>query len=118
VWLIIFYLALCGLGIGIFQTPNNSAIMGAVAPQYKGIASSMLATMRNLGMVLGAAFAGSIFSSRLKYLMSALEARGTASDAITDIAYPGAVQSAFIFAGVLSTVAVIVSLVRGKQESQ
>jgi len=116
VWLIIFYLAVCGLGIGIFQTPNNSAIMGAVAPQYKGIASSMLATMRNLGMVLGAAFAGSIFSSRLKYLMSALEAQGTAKDAITNIAYPGAVRSAFIFAGVLASAAVIVSLVRGRQE--
>ena len=116
IWIIVAYLVICGFGIGFFQTPNNSAIMGAVASCHKCIASSMLATMRNLGMVLGAAFSALIFSSRLKSLMTALVDSGLSKNEIADIAYPGAVQAAFIFAGILAAIAVITSLVRGRQE--
>jgi EmrB/QacA subfamily drug resistance transporter len=51
-------LALFGLGTGIFQSPNNSAVMGSVPKPRLGTASGMLATMRNVGMVLGVALAG------------------------------------------------------------
>jgi EmrB/QacA subfamily drug resistance transporter len=51
------------LGMSIFQSPNSSAIMGNVPKMYLGIASGMLANMRNLGMVLGIALAGTIFYS-------------------------------------------------------
>jgi EmrB/QacA subfamily drug resistance transporter len=57
---IVWRLALFGLGTGIFQSPNNSAAMGNVPRPYLGIASGILATGRNLGMVLGIATAGAV----------------------------------------------------------
>lgn len=56
-------LALVGLGIGIFVSPNNSALMGAAPRNRQGIASGVLATARNVGMVLGVGFAGAIFTT-------------------------------------------------------
>ena len=53
-------LALFGLGTGIFQSPNNSAVMGSVPRPHLGIASGVLATARNTGMALGIAAAGLI----------------------------------------------------------
>jgi EmrB/QacA subfamily drug resistance transporter len=57
---IVWRLALFGLGTGIFQSPNNSAAMGSSPRPYLGISSGILATGRNLGMVLGIATAGAV----------------------------------------------------------
>lgn len=46
-------LALVGLGVGTFVSPNNSARMGAAPRHRQGIAAGGLATARNVGMVLG-----------------------------------------------------------------
>ena len=53
-------LALAGAGAGLFSSPNNSAVMGSVPPVHLGIASGILAAMRNVGMVLGIAVAGAV----------------------------------------------------------
>lgn len=55
-----------GLGMGMFQSPNNSAIMGAAPHDRLGVASGMLAMTRTLGQttgiaVLGALWAGQVF---------------------------------------------------------
>jgi EmrB/QacA subfamily drug resistance transporter len=56
-------LAVIGLGVGIFVSPNNSALMGAAPRNRQGIASGVLATARNVGMVLGVGFAGAVFTT-------------------------------------------------------
>ncbi|HEY0972607.1 MAG TPA: MFS transporter [Gemmatimonadales bacterium] len=56
-------LAVVGLGIGIFVSPNNSALMGAAPRHRQGIASGVLATARNVGMVLGVGLAGAVFTT-------------------------------------------------------
>ena len=53
-------LAIAGAGAGLFQSPNNSAVMGSVPAVHLGIASGILAAMRNVGMVLGIAVAGAV----------------------------------------------------------
>ncbi len=53
-------LALFGFGTGIFQSPNNSAVMGSAPKPHLGIASGILATVRNVGMVLGIAMGGAV----------------------------------------------------------
>lgn len=53
-------LSFFGLGTGMFQSPNNSAVMGSVPRPYLGVASGILATARNTGMALGIAAAGLI----------------------------------------------------------
>ncbi|NWG04743.1 MAG: MFS transporter [Syntrophaceae bacterium] len=46
-----------GLGISLFNPANNSAIIGSLPREKVGLASSFLALSRNLGMVIGIAFA-------------------------------------------------------------
>ena len=53
-------LAVCGLGAGMFQSPINSAVMGSAPQRFRGIASSILAVMRNTGMAFGIAVSGAI----------------------------------------------------------
>ncbi|MGD9157342.1 MAG: hypothetical protein PVG39_02955 [Desulfobacteraceae bacterium] len=48
------------LGGGLFQSPMNSAAMGSAPNQFRGVASSILVMMRNVGMVFGIAIAGTI----------------------------------------------------------
>ena len=45
-------LVLMGLGFGFFAAPNNVVIMGSVPPREYGMASSVIATMRTLGMLV------------------------------------------------------------------
>ena len=56
-------LGVVGLGIGLFVSPNNSALMGAAPRQRQGIAAGILATARNVGMVLGVGLAGAVFTT-------------------------------------------------------
>jgi EmrB/QacA subfamily drug resistance transporter len=44
-------LILLGVGFGFFSTPNTAAIMASVPPVHYGTASSLLATMRAMGML-------------------------------------------------------------------
>jgi EmrB/QacA subfamily drug resistance transporter len=53
-------LAVFGLGAGLFGSPNNSAVMGSVPREHLGVASSLLGTMRTVGMVLGVAAGGAV----------------------------------------------------------
>ncbi|WP_370545316.1 MFS transporter [Glaciecola sp. MH2013] len=46
-------LALIGLGFGLFSTPNNSAIMGAVKEQEVGVASASMNLSRTIGNLFG-----------------------------------------------------------------
>jgi MFS family permease len=54
-----------GLGIGIFQSPNNSAIMGSVSPEYSGVAGGMLTLTRLLGQIAGVAAIASLWATRV-----------------------------------------------------
>jgi hypothetical protein len=58
-------LAVAGLGTGIFISPNTSALMGSAPRQRQGIAAGILATARNVGMVLGVGIAGAILTTIL-----------------------------------------------------
>ncbi|MFB3887370.1 MAG: MFS transporter [Thermodesulfobacteriota bacterium] len=54
-----------GIGIGLFNPANNSAIIGSLPQEKVGLASSFLALSRNLGMVIGVAFAEMVIAFRL-----------------------------------------------------
>ncbi|MGE5630827.1 MAG: MFS transporter [Caulobacteraceae bacterium] len=113
---IIIALVVTGLGIGLFQTPNNSAIMGSVPGNRRGIASSLLATMRNMGMVTGIAVSGAIFSSRMAYLKELLSSQGITGTELRVSSFVGAFHFAYIVASVLAAVAVLTSLARGSMK--
>ena len=46
-------LALLGIGPALFNSPNNSALLGDVAPERIGTANGIISTTRNLGRALG-----------------------------------------------------------------
>lgn len=54
---IVWRMALCGLGFGLFQTPNNRTLVTAPPPSRGGAASGMLSTARLFGQSIGAALA-------------------------------------------------------------
>jgi EmrB/QacA subfamily drug resistance transporter len=58
-------LGLLGLGLGIFQTPNNNALMSSLPRERLGVGSSFLSIVRSLGHSAGAALATAILSARL-----------------------------------------------------
>lgn len=54
-----------GLGMGIFQSPNNSVIMSLVPKERLGMASSLLSVVRTLGRSSGIAILGAFWASRV-----------------------------------------------------
>jgi len=98
-------LALAGLGIGLFTSPNNNAIMGAVPQNYQGLASGIVATARSLGMVLGVAISGSLFGSEVQKLLAILGRE--------PLAVAGAYRHAVTIGAGIALAGVFTSLVRG-----
>ncbi|MBR0873252.1 MFS transporter [Bradyrhizobium tropiciagri] len=60
-WDVVWRLALCGIGFGLFQTPNNTAMMTAGPIGRSGAASGMNAAARYVGWSLGSALVSLIF---------------------------------------------------------
>lgn len=60
-WDLIWRMAVCGIGIGLFQTPNNVTITTSAPIQRSGGASGMLGTARVLGQTLGTAMVAVLF---------------------------------------------------------
>lgn len=58
---IVWRMALCGMGFGLFQSPNNRALLTSAPPERSGGASGMLGTARLLGQTTGAALAALMF---------------------------------------------------------
>lgn len=54
-----------GLGMATFQSPNTSAIMGAVSRQHLGLASGLLSMTRAMGQLVGITVLGAFFASRV-----------------------------------------------------
>lgn len=58
---ILWRMALCGIGFGLFQSPNNRTIMVSAPRNRSGGASGMLGTGRLLGQTLGTALVALLF---------------------------------------------------------
>ncbi len=59
---VIWRMAFCGVGFGLFQSPNNRAIIGSAPRHRSGGASGMLGTARLLGQTSGAAIVALAFA--------------------------------------------------------
>jgi MFS transporter, DHA2 family, multidrug resistance protein len=59
----VWRMAVCGLGFGLFQAPNNRAIMSSAPRERSGAAGGMLSAARLLGQSLGAAAVAILFRS-------------------------------------------------------
>lgn len=99
--------ALLGLGIGIFQSPNNSAIMSSVPPEYMGIGSGLLTITRLLGQITGVAVMGTIWATRVAALSGGSLPEGGASFAPA-LAQAGGLHFTYSIAAALLAVATVI----------
>jgi EmrB/QacA subfamily drug resistance transporter len=99
-------LAVVGLGVGTFVSPNNSALMGAAPMHRQGIASGVLATARNVGMVLGVGYAGAVFTTVLA--RAGRQASGL----------PAAVRASLFAAAALAAIGTILSALRPRRSER
>ncbi len=108
-WQVVLGLFLTGLGVGLFQSPNNSSVMSSVPPQKLGVAGGISALVRNVGMVLGIAFSVSLFQSREASLLSGVN-NPTPLQQVT--AFVGAYHTVMLAALSIALVAALISLNR------
>jgi EmrB/QacA subfamily drug resistance transporter len=101
-------LVLAGVGLGLFSSANNSAIMGSVPMHRQGVANGVVSTVRQLGMMLGVTLCTAVFTARFpKYhLLSAASATTAAA------------ADAFLLTAAIILVGVLTSSVRGTTEDE
>jgi EmrB/QacA subfamily drug resistance transporter len=96
-----------GIGMGVFQSPNNSAILGSVPRERLGIASGLLATSRTLGQTTGIAVLGAFWARRVAtYLGSLPEGGATAAPGTVQVA---ALSDVFLVAAILVALGLILA---------
>ncbi len=61
-WKIAWRMAICGVGFGMFQTPNNIVMVMATPVNRSGGAGGMQSTARLVGQTLGATIVSSVFA--------------------------------------------------------
>ena len=98
-WTIAAALGLIGLGVGTFVSPNNSALMGAAPRERQGIASGVLATARNAGMVMGVGISGAVLTT----VMTTSSGQHPLADGV---------RAALFVAAGLSTAGAVTSMIR------
>jgi EmrB/QacA subfamily drug resistance transporter len=124
---IIWRLVVAGFGQALFQSPNNSALMGSAPRERQGVASGFLATGRVVEQSISVALAGAVFASlggaAADAQLLALRARA-ATDGMDAVAaqmrvleqtFVGALEAAFLVCAVVALIGVATSLVRGRE---
>ncbi|HEX6383340.1 MAG TPA: MFS transporter [Anaerolineae bacterium] len=96
-----------GIGMGVFQSPNNSAIMGAAPRERLGIASGLLSITRTLGQTTGIAVLGAIWAGRVMAYAGATLAGGATTAA--GPAQVAGLQDTFLVVSVLIALALVLS---------
>lgn len=97
-----------GIGIGLFNPANNSAIIGSLAKERIGLASSFLALSRNLGIVIGVAFAEMVIALRKPTLSSGIDG-GPSLESIRGV---------WEWALVVGLGAILISWIRGSRSNK
>ncbi len=115
---IIWRLIVVGAGQAVFQSPNNSTLMGSAPPEMQGSASGFLATGRTFGQSLSVALAGVVFAATGGataglVLASQSQQHGANISALQQV-FVHSFQTTFLVCAVVATAGVFTSLVRGK----
>ncbi|HEY3345647.1 MAG TPA: MFS transporter [Anaerolineaceae bacterium] len=98
-----------GIGMGLFMSPNNSAIMGAVPKERLGITSGLLTLTRLLGQTTGLPIMGVLFSTTV--LAAAGLPAGTDVTRAPALALVAGTQGAFHGAALGVSLAIAIAIV-------
>jgi EmrB/QacA subfamily drug resistance transporter len=102
-------LALFGLGNGIFSSPNTSLIMSHAPREKLGVAGSINALARNMGMVTGIAFAVTLLNRSMSAALGR-EVNGFVPEAPD--AFVFGMRAVFISASAIIAIAIALTLAR------
>jgi EmrB/QacA subfamily drug resistance transporter len=105
-----------GLGAGLFQSPNNSAIMGAAPRERLGVASGLLSLSRTFGQVTGLPLIGAVFASRIYGVVTL--APGTDASEAPPWAIVEGVQAAFLAGAALVACGVVLAALAFRMDRQ
>ena len=105
-----------GIGMVLFQSPKNSAIMGSAPAEKTGIVSGLLALTRTLGQTTGVAMIGALWAALVSYF--SMQQGGNISHVSVE-AQVSAINYTFkIMSGLVVFAIILTLLVRRKQVMQ
>jgi|WetSurMetagenome_2_1015567.scaffolds.fasta_scaffold95723_1 EmrB/QacA subfamily drug resistance transporter len=88
-----------GMGMAIFQSPNNAAIMASAPRRRLGVANGMLSMSRTLGQLTGVSLMGAFFARRLQgYESRAVDVTMAGNSAIVRAMH----DQAYLAAGIIA----------------
>jgi EmrB/QacA subfamily drug resistance transporter len=93
------------VGLGVFQSPNNSAVLGSVSRERLGVASGLLTLSRTLGQTTGVPLMGALFAGMT------IAAGAPDIDGATGQQLVSGVRSSFIASCVLIVATLLIALV-------
>jgi len=105
---IVTCLILLGIGFGIFNSPNQSAVMSSVPQEQLGMAGGIYGTMKVMGFMLGIPLASAVMGgwADKRYLL------GTSSVALGNSSFEAAVHDVYLLGMVIALLAVGVCLLK------
>ena len=107
-------LSVVGLGLGMFEAPNMSFVMGAIPRSQQGVAGSIANMMRTLGIVFGATGWSMLFDARRQLHSMASTVPGTA---VVE-PFVAAFQDVFSCAAAICAAAFILALFRRREAAE
>ena len=115
---VIMMLLVLGVGMGIFSSPNTSAVMGSVEKSRLSVAAGTLGTMRFMGQsmslaIMGAVAATAVPSEILSEIAVGLE---SGTDTLTAQTFVEGIRRAFFVSGFIAAFGIMTSLIRGKKK--
>ncbi len=103
-------LAVLGCGQALFLSPNSATVLESVGPGQTGVSSGMLATARNLGMLMGVSLAGLLFGVIFSWLSDGLDLKQFSPDQTRNFMY--ALKATFTVTALFAVLGAVLSSLR------
>ena len=107
-------LALVGLGIGMFRSPNASSVMGSVPPERRGMGSGVRSTVMNISQSVSIPLTLTLMTAVMPYdKLAVVVSATTLSNSLEVLDLLGAIRYGFFAFAVINGLGVIPSILRG-----
>lgn len=111
-------LLVMGVGMGLFSSPNTSAVMGSVERDKLGVASGTLATMRFSGQSVSLALMGAVVATAAStgLLSTLFTGVGISQLSVVAGSFVEGMRRAFTVSAVIAVIGALTSLQRGNRK--
>jgi MFS family permease len=108
----VIYMAMFGAGVGLFASPNMSAVMGAAPANRRGIASAIRTTAWNVGYTISLNLAIVLMSLTLPYqtVSSLIASNVTTISSSNRELFVESLKSTYVWLALINTTAIVPTL--------